>query len=111
MKKRIDRQRNKQLITDTMLKYYSVNKVLPSQKTLSKLTGLSTRTIRRYKSDILSTNFSQERKALLLTMMDHVVMALVFAAIKGNISAIKLCLKLGFDWDITKPRWQQKTYI
>lgn len=110
MKIRTDRQKNQQLITDAMLKYYSVNKVLPDQKTLSKLTGLSTRTIRRYKTDILSTSFSQERRALLLTMMDHIVMALVFAAIKGNITAIRLCFNLVFDWDITKTSFQQRKY-
>lgn len=111
MKKRMDGQRNRQLIIDAMLKYYSANGVLPNQKTLSRITGLSTRTIRRYKNDILNVNFSPERKSLILTMMDHILMALIFAAIKGNVNAIKLCFLLGFDWDITKPSWQQKKYI
>lgn len=107
MRNRSDRQKNKQLILDAMLRYYNTTHILPSQKMLAQMTGLSTRTIRRYRDDMLNADFFQEKRSMLLTLMDYIVMSLIFSAIKGNVSAIRMCFILAFDWDITK----QTNYI
>ncbi len=102
--RRSDWQEKHERLRNALFQHWINHQKVPSRAELSKITGLSVKTIERHWKNFDFKEMQAELKEEAALMVKPVLFGLYNGAIKGNHECAKLLIKLGADLDLSEKK-------